>query len=331
MLKRVLLVSVVAIFLATSCTTNAAEGRIKPENPKAIKIASQNDGSQTKFAPSGAIVQIMREFQEVRKKEAAISGIFRGIHKDLATTGNQPPASPEEANLPLVVVQLWDLEYILQGQFDKGYGDLDFWSRTYEMNQDEGWMAVAYLENLQTYPMNGLLRAALKNASDNLRNVCSREPSGGTQYWIDQSGIMRDALHQAGTNIRGVLDSVGNVPPAGAQEQMKVHLNLVRYFLAKQSDHGYGGLNYWIRSHEILRNEGRLAIGVLTRATDQLGANLQGLLRGNVQNVINNLNAAVNRYSNGYGDCNYWSAAFEDTRQGFWDAAKNIGEILNSI
>ncbi|MBF0547337.1 MAG: hypothetical protein HQM08_23045 [Candidatus Riflebacteria bacterium] len=331
MLKRVLLVSVAAIFLATSCTANADEGRIKPENPKAIKVAPQNDGSQTKFAPSGAVVQIMKEFQEVRKKEAAISGIFRGIHKDLATTGNQPPASPEEANLPLVVAQLWDLEYILQGQFDKGYGDLDYWIRTYEMNRDEGWMAVSYLENLETTPMNGLLRAALKNASDNLRNVCSRKLYGDLQYWTDQSGIMRDALHQTGTNIRGVLDSVGNVPPAGAQEQMKVHLQLVQTFLAKQSDKGYGGLDYWTRTHGILRNEGTLAIGVLTRAMDQLGANLQGLLKSAVQNVINNLNAAVNRYNNGYGDCNYWSAACGNTRQGLWDAARNIGEILSSI
>jgi len=74
-----------------------------------------------------------------------------------------------------------------------------------------------------------------------------------------------------------------------------------------------------------------ISTGILRRIVEHYGPQMQGLLKTAVSNIANNLDEVGKRYSNGYGDLDYWVGASSYTRDGIHSAAKNLREILSSI
>ncbi|MBF0409672.1 MAG: hypothetical protein HQM10_20195 [Candidatus Riflebacteria bacterium] len=325
MLKKLSLVSFCFIL---SCFLSPA---IASEQKKVPQIGS---GESVFPEALSEVTKVALEYNEFRKKLYQAKRNFNALHMDSETVSEKEPLNlAEESSLPIIVDRLADVEAILRTQTDKGYGDIDYWIRTVVLNRSIGNTCVSLLnETIANHPeMNPLLRVAINNTSENLRRICSKDLYGNIDYWTAQSRELVDALWQAASNARKIIDSIENIPAIDIKIRLKNHLAVMVVFLSRMNDEGIGNIDFWKRTAEFFIRQANIGYEIIIKSLNEAGDNIPMLLKSVIQNVANNLLALAKKYSNGYGDITYWRDAASALRMGLSSEARNITEILKSF
>lgn len=152
----------------------------------------------------------------------------------------------------------------------------------------------------------------------------------------------RQNLSRVRDTFRNIHTAYGTVsteaPQAEAFTNEEAHLPVVmsqlwviKTFLAGQGDKGHGSLDYWIRTNNLLTNQGRFAASELQSIISASQGMINPLLVTAIANVADNLGKAMIKYDNGYGDLDYWVAASGNTRDALLQAASNLQAIIDTL
>ena len=338
-MKKILAVLLV-FCLMLPFVANAEKAKVnkeakKPKKGNEIKVSAKQ------FKPGPEIVKNMVQYKAIRKKQAKVMATFSFVQQTMPGEQGQPqtaifPLSQEEHCVPIISGKLGALLTFLESQNDKGHGDLDYWIRTRSLLAMEGNIAVGELNRILEVhgaAMNGLLRASVKYVSGNLAQAMSKYNSGygDLDFWVAASGNTRDALWQAAANIKEIREAIGSPNAANVVPLVKGQLEVVNAILRGQGDQGHGDIDYWIRTRTILATQAHVCVRILRIILDHYGPQLQGLLKSAISNIANNLDEVGGKYSNGYGDLDYWVGASRFTRDGCHAGSRNLTDILNSI
>ena len=305
--------------------------------PEAKPKAASKDGSVEKGVANAKVKQLSRQYRDYQQQKAKVLDTIRNIYSANDAQGAAGASiQPEDACLPVVIAKLQVVQMWLARQNDKGYGDLEYWTRTRALMNNQGNMAVSELNAMllaNGAEMNGLLRAALKNIHDNLRTAMAKYDGGygDLNYWTAACTYSRDAIWAAASNLNELLAAIAVQPHANTPPVIKAKLETISHFLNGQTDKGYGDLEYWTRTYSQLGMQASNGTEALNRLMQESGSTMNGLLQTAIKNVITNLNAAAKKYDGGYGTIDYWITACGFVRDGMHSASKNINEILGSI
>ncbi|NLI80035.1 MAG: hypothetical protein GX442_26760 [Candidatus Riflebacteria bacterium] len=335
-MRRVLLGVLAVVFLAGLAVPALAE----QGGPKDGRTGGEKPGVGAKaLKPSVPVTVSAKKYQAYRQKLNQVMDTFRNIHSAYGTGASEGTAASafmqEEKYLPVVMTQLWVIKAFLAGQNDKGHGDMDYWIRTHNLLAAQGRFAATKLRDMiQSYQgkVNPLLGAAIANVADNLGKGMDKYSNGygDLDYWVGASGYVRDALWQGASNLQAIIDAVPFTLPVDVTPIVKGQLMIIQDLVINQGDKGNGNIDYWIRSHGLLAMQARIIAGILQ---DILGRHpgLMGLLATSIRNVAGNLGQAAAKYSNGYGDLDYWVAASGFVRDALRAAGRNLKDITDSL
>ncbi len=154
--------------------------------------------------------------------------------------------------------------------------------------------------------------------------------------------VYRQKLNQVMDTFRNIHSAYGTGAPEGSpafafmQEEkylpvVMTQLWVVKTFLAGQNDKGHGDMNYWIRTHNLLAAQGGFAATKLRDMIQSYQGKVNPLLNAAIANVADNLSKAMDKYSNGYGDLDYWVGASGYVRDALWQGASNLQGIIDAV
>lgn len=335
-MRRVLLGFLAVMFLAGLALPALAE----QGGPKDGRQGGEKPGVGVEaMKPAVPVTALAKKYQAYRQKLNQVMDTFRNIHSAYGTGAPEGSAASaftqEEKYLPVVMSQLWVIRTFLAGQNDKGHGDIDYWIRTHNLLAAQGrFAATALRDMIESYQgkVNPLLGAAIANVADNLGKSMDKYSNGygDLDYWAGASGYVRDALWKGASNLQGIIDTVPFNLPAEVTPIVKGQLMIVRDLAINQDDKGHGNIQYWIRSHGILAMQAQIVSGILQEIVVR-HPSLMGLLATSIRNVATNLGQAASKYSNGYGDLDYWAIASGFVRDALRAAGRNLKDITDSL
>lgn len=313
-----------------------AFGADAPQQDKAKKASQLGSGNPTSVKAPPSLLKIMAEYRKYAAQKQKVLETFQRVHAT-GLLGDSPHANlaPEDMALPYVKARIEILARFFGAQNDKGNGNIDYWIRTHgllRLQAQAGMGAVNTL--LQTYGdrMNGLLKAALKNVLHALGEASHKYDNGygSLDYWVQASGYIRDQIWVAGRSLQEVADALTLPDPLKGTPTTRDRLVVIADLLGSQSDKGHGDIDYWIRTHGLLRNNGHILVGELQNAV-QADLQMNGLLRTSINNVANGLSQAMHKFDNGYGSLDYWVSASSFVRDELLKAGRALLEILKNI
>ncbi len=146
-----------------------------------------------------------------------VSGFVRdAISQAAANLDEIIGALPNVANSdPMAIIRAHAkvVANLMSAQRQKGYGSLDYWTRSYSLfNRQCAWGAesLRVLLNFVGDKVMPLLRNSIQNVINNLEST-ARKYEGGygdMDYWVTACGFVCDGMHRAASDINQILNSI---------------------------------------------------------------------------------------------------------------------------